>query len=436
MADAPSVPVASAPRRQRWFGLAHLVIFGAGIGFFLLSFVALGVLPGLRLEREMGGLTQAGDLPYTDAELRGRRTYASLGCALCHTQQVRFLPADVRRWGPPTRAWETRNDFPQLWGTRRIGPDLARETGVRSRDWQLTHLYSPQSVVAGSSMPTFPWLFDGSPARPSAAATELVAYLNTLGRARRQAGGSASSVPADTGMDPVLMAEITSLCAAPFVNPSEALVVDGPPAADIGATAPVVSIRPDLPARGNLLFAQNCAGCHGALGDGAGPAARGLLPRPANLREWRYSTQALASALWNGVAGSSMPAWRQFSAADLASLVTHVQSLHAQPGNTGDDGSRDDLSLLARGATVYAVNCVSCHGANGDGNGPAARALLPRPADLTHKQPDPRLVAQVLNEGVPGTSMPPWPGLSAADRHAVGAFVRSLYPLTAAGAAK
>ena len=433
MVDVASVPAATAPRRQRWFGLAHLVIFGAGIGFFVLSFVALGVLPGLRLEREMGKVTQVDDSPYTDAELRGRRTYASLGCALCHTQQVRYLPADVWRWGPPTQAWETRNDFPQLWGTRRIGPDLARETGVRSGDWQLTHLYNPQSVVPGSAMPTFPWLFDGSPARPTVAATELVAYLNTLGRARRQGGGAASGVPADTGMDPVLMAEITNLCAAPFVNPSEALVVDGPPADDIGATAPVVSIRPDLPARGNLLFAQNCAGCHGALGDGAGPEVRGLLPRPANLRESRYSTQALASALWNGVAGSSMPAWREFSATDLASLVTHVQTLHAQPGATG---SPDDLPLLARGATVYAVNCVSCHGANGDGNGPAAKALLPRPADLTHKQPDARLVAQVLNKGVPGTSMPPWPGLSGPDRLAVGAFVRTLYPSPAAGAAK
>ena len=433
MVDAASVPAAAAPRRQRWFGLAHLVIFGAGIGFFVLSFVALGVLPGMRLEREMGKVTQVDDSPYTDAELRGRRTYASLGCALCHTQQVRYLPADVRRWGPPTQAWETRNDFPQLWGTRRIGPDLARETGVRSGDWQLTHLYNPQSVVPGSAMPTFPWLFDGSPARPTVAATELVAYLNTLGRARRQGGGAASGVPADTGMDPVLMAEITNLCAAPFVNPSEALVVDGPPADDIGATAPVVSIRPNLPARGNQLFAQNCAGCHGALGDGAGPEVRGLLPRPANLRESRYSPQALASALWNGVAGSSMPAWREFSATDLASLVTHVQTLHAHPGATG---SRDDLPLLARGATVYAVNCVSCHGANGDGNGPAAKALLPRPADLTHKQPDARLVAQVLNKGVPGTSMPPWPGLSGADRLAVGAFVRALYPSPAAGAAK
>ena len=433
MVDVASVPAAAAPRRQRWFGLAHLVIFGAGIGFFVLSFVALGVLPGLRLEREMGKVTQVDDSPYTDAELRGRRTYASLGCALCHTQQVRYLPADVWRWGPPTQAWETRNDFPQRWGTRRIGPDLARETGVRSRDWQLTHLYSPQSVVAGSSMPTFPWLFDGSPARPTAAATELVAYLNTLGRARRQAGGAASSVPADTGMDPVLMAEITSLCAAPFINPSEAFVVDAVPANGNVANPASVPLRPGLAARGAELFAQNCAGCHGALGDGAGPAARGLLPRPANLRESRYSTQALASALWNGVAGSSMPAWRDFSATDLASLVTHVQALHAQPEDTVGP---EDLSLLARGATVYAVNCVSCHGANGDGNGPAAKALLPRPADLTHKQPDARLVAQVLNKGVPGTSMPPWPGLSGPDRLAVGAFVRTLYPSPAAGAAK
>ena len=156
----------TVPPSPRWFGLAHLVIFGAGIGFFVLSFVALGVLPGLRLQHDMGSFTPAEMPTYTDAELRGRNTYVSLGCALCHTQQVRFLPTDVRRWGPPTQAWETRYDFPHLWGTRRIGPDLARETGVRSNDWQLTHLYNPRSVVPGSAMPPFAWLFDGSPARP------------------------------------------------------------------------------------------------------------------------------------------------------------------------------------------------------------------------------------------------------------------------------
>ena len=221
MADTSVSPRVTAPDDQKWFSMAYLVIFVAGIGFFALSFVALGVLPGWRLAKEMDS-ARAVIAVYSDAEQRGRQTYARLGCALCHTQQVRFLPSDVRRWGPPTQAWETQYDFPQLWGTRRIGPDLARESGVRSADWQLTHLHDPQSVVPGSSMPAFPWLFKGSPARPTAAATDLLAYLNTLGRARQSAGGVAMSKKADSGMGPEMMAEIESLCAAPFVNPSQA----------------------------------------------------------------------------------------------------------------------------------------------------------------------------------------------------------------------
>lgn len=426
MADTFPTSAVTAPRYQRWFGLAYMVIFVAGIGFFALSFVALGVLPGSRLKQEMNS-AQADVPAYSDSELRGRKTYVSLGCALCHTQQVRFLPTDIRRWGPPTQAWETRYDFPQLWGTRRIGPDLARETGVRSADWQLTHLHDPQSVVPGSAMPPYPWLFDGSPARPTAAATDLLAYLNTLGRARQSASGAALSKLADREMDPALMAEIEILCAAPFVNPSQASS-DAPAFSNVTNATNGRSVFPstgrNLAARGADLFAQNCAGCHGPAGDGAGRAAAGLSPKPANLRESRYSTQGLASILWQGVAGSSMPAWRELSATDMASLVTHVQTLHAQPSGPASPASP---VTLVRGATVYALNCVSCHGANGDGNGPAAKALLPRPADLTHKQPDMILVQRVLREGVPGTSMPPWPGLSAADRQAVSVFVRSLY---------
>src|ERR1035437_5535183 len=92
------------PTPHRWFGLAYMLIFVAGVGFFLLSFIALGVLPGLRLADTIASHSRA-DMPdYTVAELRGRRIYTSMGCALCHTQQVRFLPADVRRWGAPTAA--------------------------------------------------------------------------------------------------------------------------------------------------------------------------------------------------------------------------------------------------------------------------------------------------------------------------------------------
>ena len=161
-----------------------------------------------------------------------------------------------------------------------------------------------------------------------------------------------------------------------------------------------------------------------------GLAAAGLLPKPANLRESRYSTHGLATTLWNGVAGSSMPAWRDLSATDLASLVAHVQTLHA---GTTHLGSVASTPTLAQGATVYAVNCVSCHGVNGDGNGPAATVLLPRPANFTVKQPDASRVHRALRDGVPGTAMPPWPALSDADQQAVTAFVRSLF-IASAGA--
>ena len=51
----------------------------------------------------------------------------------CHSQLVRFTEADVRRFGPASQAWGSDADAPQMWGTRRIGPDLARE-GAGSRE--------------------------------------------------------------------------------------------------------------------------------------------------------------------------------------------------------------------------------------------------------------------------------------------------------------
>lgn len=416
MASIASDPI--PPASRRWFGYAYVLVFIAGVGFFLLSFIALGVLPGLRLADTMAAHSQA-DMPgYTAAELRGRRIYTSLGCALCHTQQVRYLPADVRRWGAPTAAWETRYDFPQLWGTRRIGPDLARETRVRSDDWQLTHLYNPQSIVPDSVMPAFPWLFDGGPGRPTTAAKDLLAYLHTLGRARQNSPDKTSNDAADTGMDPAMLMQITNLCVAPFVNPAQARVDDSSP--DLQRQR---SARDSLHARGSKLFAQNCAGCHGTNGDGRGPAAAGLTPKPSDLRVHRYSIEGMAHSLWNGVAGSSMPAWRDLPPSDLASLTVFVQSLHTAAA----DPVPTAAALLARGAAIYARNCLDCHGVQGDGKGPAAVSFLPRPANFITVQADTARVRQVLEEGIPGTGMPPWPRLAPSDRQAVTAFVRSLY---------
>ena len=417
MAERAPAPTQTGP--HGWFGYAYLLIFLAGVGFFLLSFVALGVLPGLRLTDKMESVPQS-DIPaYTPAELRGRRVYASLGCALCHTQQVRFLPADVRRWGAPTAAWETRYDYPHVWGTRRIGPDLARETLVRSNDWQLAHLYNPQSIVPDSVMPAFPWLFNGRPDRPTTAAADLLAYLRTLGRARANDGTRVADDTRDSGMDPAMLMQITNLCAAPFVNPQQARVDNSA----LPALGKQMSSGNALHARGSQLYAQNCAGCHGANGDGQSFAAVGLTPKPTNLRLHRYSTDGLAQGLWNGVAGSAMPAWRDFPIADLASLTAYVQTLHA----AADTEAPAPAPTLARGAAVYASHCLACHGVLGDGKGPAALGYLPRPANFTTAQSDTARVTTVLNKGIPGTGMPAWPNLTPLDKQAVTAFVRTLF---------
>src|SRR5580704_12214273 len=168
--------------------MSYLAAGVAGLGFFAMSVLLLAVWPGRVLERQIRATSPEHPMPLTDSEQRGRTIYGQNGCAYCHTQQIRYLDTDVRRFGAATLAWETIFDYPQLWGTRRIGPDLSREGAVRSPDWQLAHLYSPRTMVRDSVMPPFPWLFDGAADRPKQAARDLLAYIETLGRNRELAG--------------------------------------------------------------------------------------------------------------------------------------------------------------------------------------------------------------------------------------------------------
>lgn len=98
--------------------------------------------------------------PYTATELAGREVYLRESCALCHTQHVRALLAEVRRYGPSSKANEFVYDRPFLWGSKRTGPDLHRLAGKYSDAWHRVHLINPRSVVAGSIMPSYPWLKD------------------------------------------------------------------------------------------------------------------------------------------------------------------------------------------------------------------------------------------------------------------------------------
>lgn len=79
-----------------------------------------------------------------------------------------------------------------------------------------------------------------------------------------------------------------------------------------------------------------------------------------------------------------------------------------------------DAESLARGAELYSKNCAVCHGDKGDGKGPAASALPTPPAnflDAHHSgMYNPGEKFWIIDNGSKGTGMPPFPGLSPADR--------------------
>jgi cytochrome c oxidase cbb3-type subunit I/II len=98
--------------------------------------------------------------PYTPLELAGRDIYVSEGCYNCHSQMIRPMVAETKRYGEYSKAGEFIYDRPFQWGSRRIGPDLAREGGKQSSLWHWRHLERPQDFEEKSPMPSFAHLLD------------------------------------------------------------------------------------------------------------------------------------------------------------------------------------------------------------------------------------------------------------------------------------
>jgi len=96
--------------------------------------------------------------PYSPLESRGRDIYVREGCYTCHSQQIRALRDEVERYGHYSLAAESMYDHPFQWGSKRIGPDLARVGGKYSSDWHYAHLINPKSVVPESLMPRYAFL--------------------------------------------------------------------------------------------------------------------------------------------------------------------------------------------------------------------------------------------------------------------------------------
>jgi cytochrome c oxidase cbb3-type subunit 2 len=188
--------------------------------------------------------------------------------------------------------------------------------------------------------------------------------------------------------------------------------------------------------QGKAVYAKYCVGCHGEKGDGNGPAAPMLDPRPRNftLGAFKFRTtptgnppteEDLLRTLGQGVHGTSMPSWRLVPEDDRRSVIEYLKTFSAvwkqprqpafaipdPPVYVGSDSS------VARGRELYTkAGCFQCHGPAGKGDGPASANLTDvsgfkiKPFDFTRGTPKggsrPQDFYRAFTAGLDGTPMP------------------------------
>jgi cytochrome c oxidase cbb3-type subunit I/II len=114
------------------------------------------IIPTIMIESNIPTISSV--KPYTPLELEGRDIYIREGCVGCHSQMIRPFRSEVARYGEYSKAGEFVYDHPFLWGSKRTGPDLHREGGLKSDSWHFKHMYDPRGIEEKSIMPAYPWL--------------------------------------------------------------------------------------------------------------------------------------------------------------------------------------------------------------------------------------------------------------------------------------
>lgn len=120
---------------------------------------AVEIIPTMIVKSNVPTIEQV--KPYTALELEGRDLYIREGCYNCHSQMVRPLRFETARYGEYSKSGEFVYDHPFQWGSKRTGPDLAREGSKKIRKnnkWHYEHLIRPKDVSQGSLMPAYPWM--------------------------------------------------------------------------------------------------------------------------------------------------------------------------------------------------------------------------------------------------------------------------------------
>jgi mono/diheme cytochrome c family protein len=210
-------------------------------------------------------------------------------------------------------------------------------------------------------------------------------------------------------------------------------------------------------ARGEELFLNSCAGCHGEKGDGAGPAARFLYPKPRDFTQGKFrlvttvnhipSDDDLLHVITRGMPGSAMFPFGHLSEEDRRALVAYVRHLTRtgveawarQQAAIGGEVDEEEIGdqvknlttpgdplevpadlaapspeAIARGQARYPGLCAACHGKTGKGDGTQDQrddnGMPIQPRDFTRGifkgGRDPRQLYARIMIGIPGGPMP------------------------------
>ena len=160
---APLETEAVAHASEHW----HRKIERKPVLFMVLSLVviliggAIEMIPTFLIKSNIPTISSV--KPYTPLELQGRDIYVREGCYTCHSQMIRPFRSETERYGEYSKAGEFVYDHPFQWGSKRTGPDLARE-GVgnlkKSNGWHFRHFREPGSISEGTIMPAYVFMLE------------------------------------------------------------------------------------------------------------------------------------------------------------------------------------------------------------------------------------------------------------------------------------
>src|SRR6202171_2020586 len=463
------------------------VILIAALGFYALAMTSQGLIPYLeksltRPETVKNVDGQVVATPHrTAVENLGRKVYIREGCWYCHSQFVRPVNRDTDKWGPVSQAGEFIYDVPQMFGTRRIGPAVAREHSPQRDDCHHPHHGDPRAVEPESMMPAYSWLFTEDTQHDRAVTAFIETYdKNHDGRVTKSELDATAQTPADFAELDTWPVNADGSHGDGIIDmhdygpvPSEEMVGveaymqkigtaigdwrtwEAWPATRRSPTNEPLALRES---RGKVIYETKCAGCHGKYGNGRitadsanstnfNTAYHFLNPQPRDFTAAAFKSRTTPSGalptdedifrtISRGVRkGQIMPAWGNAADGhiipeqDRWDLVDYVKTFSPRfksepvpepiqiPTPPYPSVKEAPAAIGKERRMIYrTLQCWSCHGNSGRGDGPSSNELVDdwetpiHPFDFTSgafKFGDtPADVYRTFNTGLNGTPMP------------------------------